>query len=124
MTVSPSIPATVQMRRSRLLGLLATVAVVAAAVTWAAFAASEGSSRSGRPVGSETTSSVLAPLTPSEKRYVQGISSMSRVQQAAAFGGHGGVIDALGLDARDAAYVKAIVSLTPAQMTGGFGTSR
>jgi hypothetical protein len=124
MTVSPSIPATVQMRRSRLLGLLAMVAVVAAAVTWAAFAASESSRGSTAPVGAETTASVLKRLTPSEKPYVQGITSLSRVQQAAAFGGHDGVIDALGLTPREAAYIKAIVSLTPAQLAAGFGTSR
>jgi hypothetical protein len=146
MTVSSSIPATVQMRRSRLVGLLAIVAIVATAITWAAFAATEsGSGTVGNPaaasdipnpaaqygrglsqVGSffRTTASRDLQLTPSEKRYVQGIASLSRVEQAAAFGGHGGVIDALGLSPREAAYVKAIVSLTPAQIAAGFGTSR
>lgn len=145
MTVSPSIPTTVQMRRSRLLGLVAVVAVAAAAVTWGAFAATQGSGASSSPAAQSprvkqaeqygrglsgigrfftSTRNPDLQLTPSEKRYVHGITSLSRVQQAAAFGGHGGVIDALGLSPREAAYVKAIVSLTPAQVAAGFGTSR
>jgi hypothetical protein len=143
MTVSPSIPATVQMRRSRLVGLLAVVAVAAAAVTWAASAATQsngtGSSTQSALVNQaeqyglglsragsyfRSTGRSVPGLTPSEKRYVYGIAAMSRVEQAAAFGGHWGVIDALELDPRDAAYVKAIVSLTPAQLAAGFGTSR
>jgi hypothetical protein len=145
MTVSPSIPATVEMRRSRLLGLVAVVAVAAAAVTWATFAATESSgtnARSATPpalvaqagqygrglsrIGSyfRSTGNSDLQLTPAEKRYVHGIASLSRVEQAAAFGAHGGVVDALGLSPREAAYVKAIVSLTPAQMTGAFGTDR
>ena len=140
MTVSSSIPATVQIRRSSLLGGAVVVAAAAAAVTWVllTFAWGTGSSTAGTAGGSQgsviqqvesygrgLTNAGSAFRTPvQENSYVQGIASMSRVEQAAAFGGPGGVIDALGLDPQDARYVEEIMALTPAQLAAGFGTGR
>jgi hypothetical protein len=144
MTVSPSIPATLEIRRSRLLALLATVAVAAGGITWAV-AASAGSTASSSPsmtpAGREYVQGITSlsrleqaaafggpgavldalRLSEQEKRYVNGVTSMDLVEQAAAFGGPGAVLDALGLDPQDAAYVKAIESLTPAQVAAGYG---
>jgi hypothetical protein len=50
MTTSTAIPAAIQIRRSRLLGLLAAVAILTAAITWAlsAFALADSSSSTGQ----------------------------------------------------------------------------
>jgi hypothetical protein len=50
MTTSTAIPVTIQIRRSRLLGLLAGVAILTAAITWAlsAFALDDSSSSTRR----------------------------------------------------------------------------
>ena len=52
---------------------------------------------------------------------MQGITSMTPVQQAAAFGGPGGVLDALGLTAKEKRYVQGITSLTQVQQAAAFG---
>jgi hypothetical protein len=136
MTVSSSIPATVQIRRSSLLGGAVLVAAAAAAVTWVllTFAWGTSSSTAGTAGGQSSVQQIESYgrgltnagaffRTPAqEARYVQGIVSMSRVEQAAAFGGHNGVIEALGLDPQDARYVEEIMALTPAQLSAGFGT--
>ena len=136
MTLSTSVPATVQIRRSSLLGGAVLVAAAAAAVTWVllTFAWGTSSSTAGRQAsvvqqvesyGRGLTNAGSFFRTPAQvSRYVQGITSMTRVEQAAAFGGPGGVIDALGLDPQDAKYVKGIMALTPAQLAAGFGTGR
>ena len=140
MSVSPSIPATVQIKRGRLIGLVAAVAVLAAAVTWAlsSFAFDSGSSTTA---SSDVQASAIGnPLPPAslhfrvvagpgsataaaqDAQYVRGITAMTPVEQAAAFGGHGGVLDALGLAPRDEQYVKGIMQLTPAELQAAFGT--
>jgi hypothetical protein len=120
MSVSTPIPRTVELRRSRLIGLVAVVAVLAAGITWAllTFVVDSGS---GSAQESATPAAVRSQLSPSEQRYVKGISALTRVQQAAAFGGPGGVLDALGLDPQDKRYVKGIASLTPAEQAAAFG---
>jgi hypothetical protein len=75
MSTSVSIPATVQIKRGRLVGLVAGVAVLAAAVTWAVltFAVDPGSSTS-----QGASRVVAAPLTPAQRSigsYLFGASS-------------------------------------------------
>ena len=151
MSVSTPVPATIEMRRSRLLGLVAGVAAVACAATWGvlAFAVNTGS-------GSASAASVSAPaaasdeqraafdqfaksisgtaqaqqaaavlhalgLNAKDKEYVQAITSLSHDEQAAAFGGPGAVLDALQLDPMDRLYVMGITSMTPIQQAAAFG---
>ena len=145
MTVSTHIPATIQMRRSRLFGLVAAVALVAAGITSAllifAVDPDNGATRSSQPA-------VSSPSL-SDQSYVKGITSLTPAQQAAAFGGQravqeaagfkqfakgisstaraqqvGAVLGALGLDAQDRQYVQGITSLTPAQQAVAFGGQR
>jgi hypothetical protein len=149
MTASASVPNTVEIRRSRLFGGALVVAAAAASLTWALLVYAVGTSSATPSVRVTTSPSLVrqagaygrgltevgtigAPagmhdllgLSAKEKQYVRGITSLTRVQQAAAFGGHDGIIDAMGLAAKDAQYVKAILSLTPAQLAAGFGTGR
>ena len=65
MSTSVSIPATVQIKRGRLFGLVAVVAVLAAAVTWAVltFAVNSGSSTTQAAAPNVASS----PLTPAEQ---------------------------------------------------------
>ena len=78
MSVSASIPATVQIRRGRLLGLVAGVAVLAAAVTWVVltFAVDAGSSTS-QAVAPRV---VAAPLTPAQRSI--GVLPVRSVERA------------------------------------------
>ena len=118
MTMSNSVPATIEIRRSRLLGLVAAVAAVAAGITAALFVFAvntEGSGQRNVPAASPSTPSA------NEQAYVRGIASLTPVQQAAAFGGPGAVLDALGLSTQDRQYVQGITSLTPAQQAVAFG---
>src|SRR5262249_55532214 len=131
MTVSPSIPATVEIRRSRLLLLVAAVAIAAAAISWGATSASESSS------GSSAQSSLVTQLeqygrglsntgvfrTPvASSSYATAIAKLSRIQQAAAFGGPGATLSVLyGLSPTEAQYVRGITSMTPAQQAAAFG---
>jgi hypothetical protein len=76
MSTSVSIPATVQIKRGRLVGLVAGAAAVAAAVTWVVltFAVDAGSSTSQ----SAAPRVVATPLTPAQRSigsYLFGVSS-------------------------------------------------
>jgi ribosome modulation factor len=94
MNVLASIPATVQIRRSRLLALIGVVAAIAAAMTWVALAFALGmagerplagpsgalasSEKGALGAQRETRRSALDPLTPAERRsigyYLFGVS--------------------------------------------------
>ena len=124
MTVSTSVPATIQMRRSRLFGVIAAVAVAVGGITMALliFAADMGTESAQK--SAQPTASALSSLSPTERQYVQTIVSMSPAQLRAAFGtGGADSIDALGLSCASEKYVRAIVSMTPAQLRAAFGTS-
>jgi Nickel responsive protein SCO4226-like len=154
MNVSATIPATVQIRRSRLLGLIGGVAAVAAAVTWAvlAFGVDSGSSKgqaSAQPQPTEyslpipstivtqpagepvyllpipstivTQPTAASQLTESQLRYVRGITSLSPLERAAAFGGPSAVLDALQLDRDGRRYVEGISSLSRLERAAAFG---
>jgi hypothetical protein len=109
MTVSASIPPTIQMRRSRLLGLLAAIAAVAAAITWAvlAFAATTGTETA------TATQSVPPAEQAAVKQFANGISRIAQAQQNAA------VLDALGLRPQSTRSVRSVMDLTPGDLAGG-----
>ena len=116
MTVSPSIPTTIEMRRSRLAGLVVAVAVAAIAITWTllTFVVDTGDATgqtSVRPTAS------TASLTPSQQRFVKGLGSMAQAQQSAS------VLYALRLGPQERQYVQGITSLTPSEQAAAFGRS-
>jgi hypothetical protein len=118
MNVSTTIPATVQIRRSRLLGLIGLVAAVAAAVTWAvlAFGVDSGS-------GQAQTNALAKPAVVSSPipmtGYLDGITSRpSVVEQPAVVSSS--VLSSLSPNARR--YVESITSMSPAQLRATFGT--
>ena len=83
MTMSTPVPVTIEVRRSRLLGLIALVAVVAAVITWAllTYAVDTGvgaTQRSVKPTAS------AASLDQSFPQFAKSISTMAAAQQAAA----------------------------------------
>jgi hypothetical protein len=108
MSVSASIPATVQIRRGRLLGLIGVVAALAACVTWvvAAFAFDTGTS--GAVSSSQATSTRVAaarqvPATFTvTRKQVEGLSTMAP---------------------QTGRRADQLMSMTPAQLAGvGLGT--
>jgi len=102
MSLSASIPTTVQLRRSHLLALIGGVAALVASVTWVvtAFALDTGTSRAGSSVTSVSTS---RPATfTATRRQIEALSTM-----ALPSGGH----------------ADPIMSMTPAELAGvGLGT--
>jgi hypothetical protein len=86
MSVSTSIPRTAGRRRSHALAAIATIAAILALAAWAiatrAFDSGTRSVRSSAP----TQASALGSLTRAERQYVLGITSMTPVELAAAFG--------------------------------------
>jgi hypothetical protein len=103
MSVSASIPATVQIRRGHLVGLIGGVAALAACVTWVvtAFAFDAGTSGAvSSSTSASTAKSVPATFTATRKQ-IEGLSTMAQT---------GGNVDPL-------------MSMTPAQLAGiGLGT--
>jgi hypothetical protein len=110
MIVSASIPPTIQMRRSRLLGLLAAVAAVAAASTWSvlAFAADTGTETATR-----SKSVPPAQQAAAVKQFADGIGKIAQAQQNAA------VLDALRLRPPSTRRVRSVMDLTPGDLAGG-----
>lgn len=104
MSVSASIPATVQIRRGHLLGLIGVAAALAACVTWVmtAFAFDSGTSGAvSRSTSVSASQSVPATFTLTRKQ-IEGLSTMGRQTQRNA---------------------DPSLSLTPAQLAGvGLGT--
>jgi hypothetical protein len=110
MSVSAYIPPTIEMRRSRLLGLLAAVAAVAAAITWSvlAFAADTGTETATR-----SKSIPPAGQAAAVKQFALGIGKLAQAQQNAA------VVDALGLRPPTTRSVRSVMDLTPGDLAGG-----
>jgi uncharacterized protein DUF4242 len=133
MSVSASVPATIHMRRSRLVGLLAAVAAVAAAITWAVqtFAVNTGSeiaAKSQIPAAEQSAAfnhfatginklaraqQKAAAEAAAFKQFANGVSKVARAQQNAA------ALHALGLDAQSISGVRSVMNLTPADLAGG-----
>ena len=150
MSVSTSVPTTIEVKRSRLVGGAIAIAAVAAGITWALLSSpttrGSGVARVDieRPVPVTITPSLddqvflrsishtaqmqqaaavlhALGLSPKEAEYVQAMTSLSPVEQAAAFGGPGAVLDALGLSRRDKQYVMGITSMSSVQQAAAFG---
>jgi Nickel responsive protein SCO4226-like len=102
MSVSPSIPATVEIKRGRFIGLVAAVALAAAAVTWILVAFAFDSSSSTTASSGVQASAIGNPLPPASLQF--------RV-----VGGPGSATSA----AQDARKVPSVMSLTPARLAGG-----
>jgi hypothetical protein len=83
MSVSTTIPATVEIRRSRLLALVGGVAVVAAAITGALTAYAVDTGQPAVPVPRAVVSSPnrsnLSWLTPQERSYLQQMTPVCAV---------------------------------------------
>jgi hypothetical protein len=102
MSVSPSIPATVEIKRGRFLGLVAAVAVLAAVVTWILVAVAFDSGSATATSSSAQTEAIVNPLPPPSLHFtvVAGPTPGSSAAQ-------------------DARKVASIISLTPADLAGG-----
>ena len=108
MSLSASIPATVQIRRSHLLGLLGAVGALAACITWVVTAFPFDTDTSGTVSSSQATSTRVAgaqqvPATfTMTRKQIEGLSTMA--QQTGSSTG-------------------SVMSMTPAQLAGvGLGT--
>jgi beta-lactamase regulating signal transducer with metallopeptidase domain len=104
MSVSASIPATVQIRRGHLLGLIGVAAALAACVTAVVTAVAFDSGTSGavsRSASASTSQRVPATFTLTRKQ-IEGLSTMAP---------------------QTASHADPLLSTTPAQLAGvGFGT--
>jgi cation transport ATPase len=127
------VPATIEIRRSRLLGLVVGVAAAAAAITWAVstFAVDTTTTTSQQNV--QTTEEVLSSLAPGSRSYVESVMALTPAQLRATFGTSPGVAssraptgaEVLGsLTPEARRWVEAISKLTPAQVKATFGTGR
>jgi len=118
MTVSPSIPTTIEMRRSRLVGVVTAAALVAALTTWALLTFAFDTGTNEGQVSALPTTAPVSSSSLSMQRFANGISSMAQAQESAA------VLFALGLGPQDRQYVQGITSMTPAQLAAAFGGPR
>ena len=104
MSVSASIPATVQIRRGHLLGLIGLAAALAACVTWAVTAVAFDDGTSGavsRSASPSASQGVTATFTLTRKQ-IEGLSTMAQ---------------------QTASHADPLLSMTPAQLAGvGLGT--
>lgn len=114
------VPANVEMRRSRLVGLLAVVAVAAAAITWAVSEVTMNGDSGSAP-------KVVSPalLIQSDPSFMKSISALAQAQQAAAIvhavrldARSGNSYAAVGLDPRFRRFTRSISTLAQAQQTG------
>jgi len=117
MNVSTTIPATVQIRRSRLLGLIGGVAALAAAVTWAlsAYAVDTSEKAQVAATGVAATSGATA-LSAQEQRALDLVNSLTPDQlRGIRFYWTPG---STGLAAQEQRALDLVNSLTPAQLSG------
>ena len=108
MSVSASIPATVQIRRGHLLGLIGVAAALAACVTWVVTAFAFDTGTSGAVSSSHATSTRVgaaqqAPATfTMTRKQIEGLSTMAQ---------------------QTGRHADQLMSMTPAQLAGvGLGT--
>jgi hypothetical protein len=107
MSVSASIPATVQIRRGHLLGLIGVAAALAACVTWVVTAFAFDIGTSGAVSGSQATSARVgaaqrAATFSMTRKQIEGLSTMAQ---------------------QTGRQADPLMSMTPAQLAGvGLGT--
>jgi hypothetical protein len=118
------------MRRSRLLVLVVAVAVVAAGSASAITRAADDTGSTSTGSTSLVTQSEsygrglteIGTIASSGASYAQQVAQLSRLQQAAAYGGPGAEVSALyGVTPREAQYVTGITFMTPEQQAAAFG---
>jgi hypothetical protein len=120
MNASTSVPTTIQLRPTRLAGLLVAAAAVAAVVTWAllVFAVNQGTENAQRDISS--SDAVLSSLTTQQRQYVEGVMALSPAELAATYGtGRGDVVSTLDPEIRR--FVEGIASMSPEQIAAGYG---
>jgi Nickel responsive protein SCO4226-like len=121
MSVSASIPATVQIRRTRLLGLIGLVAALAAAVTWVVleFAVGTGSEKTQVAATSAVAESGAAALDAQGKQAANLVGSMTPAERRSIsyylFGASASLSPAERQTVRDY-WFGASTPLTPAQL--------
>ncbi len=128
MSVSASIPATVQIRRDHLVGLIGAVAALAACVTWVVTAFAFDTGTSGAVSSSQATSTRVgaaqqAPATfTMTRKQVEGLSTMA--PETATFTMTRKQIEGLSTMAQQTGrQADPLMSMTPAQLAGvGLGT--
>ena len=129
MHVSTTIPASFEIRRGRLVGLLVGVAAVAAALTWAVSSAVDtGGTPARASAPSSTVTSLAIPptgyLDAVRSSWVRSVTSMTPVQLIEAFGTDARTAAALAsLTPKERISVESIITSTPAQLRAAFGTS-
>jgi hypothetical protein len=124
MSVSASIPATVQIRRGHLLGLIGLAAALAACVTWAVTAVAFDDGTSGavsRSASPSASQGVPATFTLTRKQ-IEGLSTMA--PRTATFTMTRKQIEGLSTMAQQTGRrADPLLSMTPAQLAGvGLGT--
>jgi hypothetical protein len=123
MSVSASIPATVQIRRGHLVGLIGGAAALAACVTWVVTAFAFDTGTSGA-VSSATGVSASQPATfTATRKQIEGLSTMAPQDPATftATRSQIGVLSTMAL--QNARHDDPIMWMTPAQLAGlGLGT--
>ena len=80
MSTSATLPSTIQIRPSRLAGLLVAVAIVTGVTTWSVSQVTTESH------ASSPKSEVVSSLAPATKAYVDGVVALDAEQRAALFG--------------------------------------
>ncbi len=132
MSASTPIPATVHIRRSRLLGLIGLVAALAAATTWVVLAFAFDNGTSGAAPSLQTNWASSLPSAAQDARRVPSIMSLTPAQLAAGALGTGyqlpsakngptleSVLSSMSPQTRR--YTEAIMALTFAQLAAGAG---
>ena len=120
MNATTSVPTTIQLRPTRLAGLMVAAAAVAAVVTWAllVFAVNQGTENAQRDISS--SDAVLSSLTTQQRQYVEGVMALSPAELAATYGtGRGDVVSTLSPEVRR--FVEGISSMSPEQIAAGYG---
>ena len=123
MSVSASIPATIQIRRSHLLGLIGVVATLAACVTAVVITIAFDTGTSGTVPSSTSVSASPATFSMTRKQ-IEGLSTMSSQPVAVTFTMTRKQIEGLSTMAQQTGRnTGSVMSMTPAQLAGlGLGT--
>jgi hypothetical protein len=108
MTVSPSIPATIEIRRSRLFGGALVVAAAAAGLTWALLAFAFDTDSTSSAQRSNTGGTTVGVVQQAEQ-YGRGLSNVGMLAAS----------PSTSSAALDAQRVPSIMSLTPARLAAG-----
>jgi hypothetical protein len=130
MSVSASIPTTVQIRRGRLIGLIALVAALAATVTWVVLAVAFDTRASGEQAAMQAAASSSLPSAAKDARRVPSIMSLTPARLASGALGTGyqlpqrqsspSVASVLAsMSPQTRRYTESVMRLTFAQLAAG-----